>query len=383
MTTVSLHAAAAGRPGGHRRPESGFTLVELMVSMAIVLIVMGATLGALQDAFRATESARGITGMNNHLRIGMDLLVRDLIQVGQGLPTGRTIQVPNGAGAQQIQRPHPDGSACTQWPAGTLTLAAVTVGPGCGPQINGVATDTITTLAVDAALESVPIQSFNLGAHTATVSTAVQVAGGRDISAGGPDDVRVGDLVMFTKGTTSAFVYVTAVDGDQSFTFGSGDPMNLNQFTAALNGTVDDLAALAPTTAGSARISRIRMMSYYLDTALDAAQPRLVRHVNWGDPNVANVQRGRTVALGMENLQFTYDLVDGVTNPSNVRMDADDLAGTGDCSPGACSPNQVRKVNVFLAGRSDRRFNTTNDFFRNSLTSQVSLRSLALVDRYR
>ena len=368
-----------------RRAQSagGFSLIEMMVSMGILLVVMGATIGALNQAFRATETAQSVTGMNNNLRTGMDLMVRDLIQVGQGLPTGRTIQVPNGAGALQIARPRPAGSACGTWPAGTLTLAAVTVGPDCGPQVNGVATDMITTLAVDAALEGVPIQAFDVGGHSATVSTAAQFAGGRDISTGGPDDVRVGDLLMFTKGTSSALVYVTAVDGAQSFTFGTGDPMNLNQFDAALNGTVDDLATLAPTTANSARVSRIRMMTYYIDTALDAAQPRLVRHVNWGDPTVALVQRGRTVAFSVENLRLSYDLVDGANNISDVRMVAADLAGTGACAPSPCSQTQIRKVNVFLTGRSERRFSVTDDFFRNSLSSQVSLRSLALVDRYR
>ena len=41
--------------------------------------------------------------------------------------------------------------------------------------------------------------------------------------------------------------------------------MNLNQFAAALNGTVDDLATTAPTAANSSTVSRIRMITYYLD----------------------------------------------------------------------------------------------------------------------
>ena len=76
-------------------------------------------------------------------------------------------------------------------------------------------------------------------------------------------------------------------------------------------------------------------------------------------------------------------MVDGVTNPSNVRMVAADLTTGGACAPSPCSPNQIRKVNVFLAGRSAQRFSVTERFFRNTLSTQVSLRSLALVDRYR
>ncbi len=385
----------------HRPPrrESGFSLVELVIAMAIVLLIMGATMTALSNAYRSTESARGIIDVNNNLRIGTDLMVRDFIQVGQGLPTGRVIQVPNGFGALQIQRPHPQDSACTQFDAGIVTISAVTAGPGCGPVVDGVATDMVTTLAADSVLDTVPVYSFNLGAHTATVALPAQcsagtlpncttfVAGtytnGLDISTGVGDDVAAGDLMMFAKGSVSALVYVTAVNGNQTFTFAPGDPMRLNQFVAALNGTVDDLANTTPTTANSATVSRIRMISYYLDNTLDPTTPRLMRHMNWGDPAAAVNQRGLTVAFAIDNLQFTYDMVDGDANPAGVRMNAADLAGTGRCAPDPCSPNQIRKANVYISGRSAQAFSLTRRFFRNSLQTQVSLRSLALVDRYR
>jgi prepilin-type N-terminal cleavage/methylation domain-containing protein len=363
--------------------DAGFTLLELLVAMAITLVIMGGTLTVMNDGYRSAESATSILGLNNNLRIGVDLLVRDLIQVGQGLPSGRVIQVPSGNGALRIQRPHPSGSGCTQWPAGITSISAVTPGPGCGPIVDGVPTGMLTTLAVDSALEALPIWSFDLGAHSATVALPAQSPAGRDISVGGNDDIRVGDLMLFTKGSGSALVYVTAVNGGQTFTFNTGDPMNLNQFVAALNGTLDDLATAAPTTANSTLVSRVRMITYYLDITLDPTTPRLIRHMNWGDPLVAENRRGQTVAFAIENLQFTYDMLDGVTNPSNVRMVDADLTNAGACAPNPCSPLQIRKVNIFLAGRSAQRYSDTNRFFRTTLATQVSLRSLALVDRYR
>ena len=45
--------------------------------------------------------------MNGHLRASMDLLVRDLLQVGQGLQVGRVVGIPNGVGATPITRPGP------------------------------------------------------------------------------------------------------------------------------------------------------------------------------------------------------------------------------------------------------------------------------------
>ena len=38
---------------------------------------------------------------------------------------------------------------------------------------------------------------------------------------------------------------------------------------------------------------------------------------------------------------------------------------------------------MFIAGRSAQPFSATSRFFRSTLNTQVSLRSLALVDRYR
>jgi prepilin-type N-terminal cleavage/methylation domain-containing protein len=365
--------------------DAGFSLVELTVAMAIVLIIMGGALTGLTNAYRSNEGAKAITGVNNNLRIGVDVMVRDLIQVGQGLPTGRAVQVPSFTGALLVQRPHPQGSACTTFPAGPA-IFAVTPGPACGPTIEGITTDIVTTIAVDSVLDGVPVQSFNTGSHTATVSTLAQAPGtGKDISAGNADDIRVGDLLMFTKGSLSAMVYVTAVDGNQTVTFTAGDPMNLNQFHAAPDdaGTLDDLATTAPIAAQSALVSRIRMISYYLDDTIDPTTPRLIRHMGWGNPAAAVNRRGGTVAFSIENLLFSYDMLDGGTNPSNVRMVAADLTPLGQCAPNACAATQIRKVNLFVAGRSAETFSITRRFFRNSLNTQVSLRSLALRDKYR
>jgi hypothetical protein len=129
--------------------------------------------------------------------------------------------------------------------------------------------------------------------------------------------------------------------------------------------------------------TRIRMTSYYLDNVTDPRRPRLVRRLNNGDPLIFDNTLGTAVAFDIENMQITYDIADGVTNPANVRMNDADLDGTGACAPRACSPNQIRKVNLLLSGRSQRPMRTTGQFFHNTLVTQISLRSLAFVDRYR
>jgi hypothetical protein len=114
-----------------------------------------------------------------------------------------------------------------------------------------------------------------------------------------------------------------------------------------------------PTTA-----TRVWLVSYYVDTTTDATLPRLVRRINMGDT--------LAIAMGVENLQITYDIIDGVTNPTNL-----------EALPAGNSANQIRKANLFLAARSLDIDRQTNAFFRNSMATQVGLRSLSFVDRYR
>ncbi len=406
----------------HRRGEQGFTLVELLVTMAITTVILGATMAAMTDAIKATESATQITDMNNGLRTAMDLMVRDMLQVGQGLPGGRTILVPNGGLTTPIQLPGPPGSniqfdgpsfcppRATDPDTVCEDISAVVPGPGRGPVIveDQPATDMITTLAADSSFESVTLRAFAADGRSITVPMpGVTVAGaaqplhpsGHVISddpdvAG--DNIRPGDLIMLTKGAASALVQVSSVTAagviPQVITFAANDSLNLNQNAAnPADGTAMELRATAPADATpvapaqfvSTQATKIRMISYYIDNVTDPRRPRLVRRMNNGVWNDFNNDSGTAVAFDIEGLQISYDLADGISNPSNVRMDDDDLAGDSEKCPTSCYPVQIRKINIMLSGRSRLPRRGTQDFFRNRLLTQVSLRSLALVDRYR
>ena len=111
--------------------------------------------------------------------------------------------------------------------------------------------------------------------------------------------------------------------------------------------------------------------------------PRLIRRVNNGHATAFDNTLGTAVAFDIKNLQFAYDISNGTNNPGNVDMSSADMAGGGACSPSPCGPTQVRKVNVQVVGRSMNRLPPANQYFENSLKSQVSLRGMAFVDKYR
>ena len=364
------------------RSDAGFSLPEVMVAMGIMLVVLAGTFTAMTNAMRAEQTARSITTLNGNLRSSMDLMVRDLLQVGQGLQIGRTVGVPNGPGSAAINRPGPAASgACagvTTFPVGP-TLSAVTVGPDLGPPINGQCTDVITLLAVDGALDDIEVTAIAANGQSITL----QIAGpnGADISdvpdAAG-NNVRPGDLIEVRQGTASVLVAVTAVAG-QTITFAPGDPMGINQYDPArgMLGTMNWLLPPPPPepqVLPATSAFKVRMITYFVDTATNPASPRLVRQIG---ANPANA-----VAFELEAFRLTYDLADGTVNPASVRMDANDFTNGGDCAPFSCSTNQIRKANVALAIRSAQR-NQQSGFYHNTLYTQVALRSLSFVDRYR
>ncbi len=367
----------------------GFSLVELVVSMGLMALVMSGVFVAMTSAMRANDAVKLTTQLNNNLRVAMDLVVRDLTQVGQGLPLGRVIGIPTGPGAQPVRRPGPfdpigePDDIIAEFDPALVALSAVTAGPGMGPLIDGQPTDIITTLSADNAFEDIELEA--LTATSMTVSREVFVDDDPDVRG---DNLRVGDLIMFTKQSQSTLKYVTAINEGGVVLFENGDPLNLNQVGAAVIGTLAHYVAEAPVETAvcppaprpctfqivPTRATRIRMISYYMEDPANGPGMRLMRRIN--------ARRPTAVATSIDGFTLTYDVVDDLANPVNVPMNADDLSGAGMCAPAVCSTDQVRKVNVWLTGRSAGRHQQTRQFFRNTLATQVSLRSLALVDRY-
>jgi hypothetical protein len=338
-----------------RKHDTGFTLSETLIAMALTLVVISAAVNAFNSSMRLADTSRIVSEMNQNLQAGMSLVVRDMIQTGTSVPRGG-ISIPGGLNSVPVNRPGPaNGLGPWVFPAAWEVLPAVIPGGGIGPLLNGVRTDVISLMYAD---PTIPLNQFPLAAIAADGTNATVNAG---TNLGGPDGIRDGDIILFMNGMGNTIQMVTGVN-NQVITFADGDPMRLNQ-RAAERGSIMDLqtapGVYPPTTA-----VRLLMISYYIDNITDPTLPRLVRRVNMG-PELA-------IAMGLENIQITFDLVDGVLNPSNIETPVDPN-----------SPHQIRKINMFLSARSLERNPNSRDFMRNSMATQVGLRSLSYTDRYR
>jgi len=198
----------------------------------------------------------------------------------------------------------------------------------------------------------------------------------------------VNDIFLVYGGGLYRLVEATAVAG-QTVTINSHDLLNLNQQSGApsVTGTIYDLQAatgipygtvcnqaLSPLPAACAYTAqRVLMISYFLDdTTVVNGQlvPRLMRQVGMNSPV--------SVAEVIEDMELSYDYVNGAT-PVNNQTSTANAAAACSCT---ITDNQIRKVNLFMAARSDTVLPATNQFLRSNMAIQVDLRSLAFVNRY-
>ncbi len=333
--------------------EQGFSAVEALIAAAITLVILAGTMDSFNRSLTINEQASQMADVEQNMRAGMNLLVSDFLAAGWSIPVGG-IPIPSGVGATSVKRPGPPGTNLT---FDTTTISAVNAGPALGPMWNTKTTDIVNILYADNSLD---LNDHNLVAIapsgvSITVDPATPISG-----AGVENPIKRGDLILLSNANSSTLQCVTSVNG-QIIYFSASDDMNLNQPSAA-DGSIAQLENADKTYPPTSAI-RVWLVTYYLDYVNFPDSPRLIRRINWRD--------GQQVALVVEDLQLSYDLVDGGFNPINQKIP---VAPNG--------PSQIRKANILLSGRTSNQIRRTGEYLRSNLTTQVSLRSLSYFDRY-
>lgn len=361
--------------------EAGFSLLEVLASTTISLVVIGAALSTFKDASGLNNTVSNMADASQNVRGGINYLVKDLTRAGRLIPIGG-ISIPSGAGATLIARPSPPGFSYTFDNVTQTTLPAITTGQDKGATVDGSPTDMVTILTIDPILDAclggpmlvkpagtggnVPVlsatgASFNVGTNNGCVPS---VGGGGWLAGfptGGQPAVQQGDLLLFTTPAgQNAIQTVTRTLGTTVyFDPAPADPFNFNQPNAT-SGSITQI--LGPALS----VQRVLMYTYFVTPV--AGEPHLMRQLNFGT--------AQALAGVVEDLQMTYDLVDGSINPTDVTDLPLSLSGN------VYTSNQIRKVNVHIGVRSETMSMKTHDYLRTHVSTVVSLRSLAFVDRY-
>lgn len=337
----------------------GFSLPELLVAALIGLVLAGGAMVILQRSIHVSDLAGALGEVHQNGRVAVNLVSRDLSMAGTGIPHGG-IQLPSGAGSSR-SRFACDTLRCYV-PANTYDdnrLYSITPGNGKGPEINGAATDVVTTVFRDwdSHFDQYPLVHITPSGNQITFDSRTVPPVSDPV-----DGINPGDILILSNANGSAAGVVTGVNGNQVL-FANNDPLNFNQPSAAFG----NIASLANpgTPAGQyppTRAFRVNVVTYFLDPAPSGDTVRLMRQVNANPP--------AAVAESIQDLQLTYDIFE---ETGGTAADLPSAGGT---------PNQIRKVNVVVLARSLRPELGGGRYEHIALRTAVSARNLAFRDRY-
>jgi Tfp pilus assembly protein PilW len=329
-----------------RPADAGFTLIEFMVASVASFVMMGAAFTLMNNAFRVNASVGEVMTTQQNVRVAMNTIARDITMAGTGLPNGGIV-VPNGLNSDGLVRPGVGGGLSTD----NDIMPIVSPGNSAGPTVAGVTTDALTIVSIDQESPTWNVANITVGGTRVDFVQDVRV---------GTTQLFANTLLVFSNANGAVFGMVTDVaTASSQASFDDNDAMNVNQPTAA-NGNIISIAnpdgTWPPTTA-----TRVNVITYYINNSVPA-HPKLMRSVNAQTPQVT--------VEDIDSLQVTFDLFDFET-----QVDTANQATTN-------SPNQIRSVNVSLAGRSPVVLGTTKDYYRFGLISKVNVRNATFRNRY-
>jgi len=407
----------------------GFSLLELMVALALGLLITGAAVKLYSTGVDATWVVQQRAEMQQDLRAAEQIMLRDISLAGAGLTSipGQSVPLPNGAAGAPIYGCSA-GPVCA--PNGAVNYPSIGGGPptlypiipgfalGIIPPGSVTRSDLLTVVYTDTnlALNCYSGASGGAGGPSAANNAVQFNAAGNVLTFTAPvnppppgcslppnilfpqalnntvNGLAAGDLVLFGPlvvggNTVEAVGEVTAVNppnpgntpaapGSQyAITFANGDTLNMNQ-----SGQANDLTTLNPRPGVGGQLAnlvanRLYVITYYLKNWVDAAGHTttiLYRQVN-GQAAVPLVDN-------MANMQFTYDTYNAAG--ALLVQSGDGGMAAGD------TPNLIRKVNIIHLTIHGQLYGTkttlmaTQGYQSFDLQTSISTRNMSYVNRY-
>lgn len=278
--------------------EAGFSLVELMVAMGVMVAVTAAVMTYMNDSIRLSAVTNEMTEAQQNLRTAQDFIARDLVAVGDGMEDIKFPRLTKAFLNSYLTKAPAADTNSTLGVLGIVTSddqvpAGATVPvPSTGGTITLMpASDRLTVMRMD--------PDFNLGA-TISLSAGSVTSNGQTVALPSGTNMAqfaVGDIYFFTSGVGSAFGAVTAVNtGTRVLSFAAGDRYGMNQSAAS-----SPINVVVGGGTKAASMMRMFVTTYFVDST--GLLMRRVIGVGGGAGLNDTV-----VAEHVVNLQFRYFL---------------------------------------------------------------------------
>ena len=220
--------------------------------------------------------------------------------------------------------------------------------PGGGAGCSGATPTPNGTIATSAGTTTITFDSTCININTGNTAIAV------------------GDLLLLQNGQGMALVSVSTVTlASNKLTIASSpDPFKLNN-SGKTAGTIVQIQSPANSYPATT-VTRVKMITYYIDTS-NSARPMLMRQVN--------MNTAQEVGETIENMQLYYDILAAGSSPPTIT--------TNVTSPSVAQMPYIRDAYVTLFARSENTYSATKQYYRNNLTTAVSIRSLNFYNEFK
>ncbi len=345
-----------------RLRERGFTLIEVLIAVAITMIVMASVFTLLHRGQRTFTREPEVADMYANARAGLDRIGQDLTMAGYNTPINMPIMWFDGGGItpDEVTIIYADPEIPISQPK---PCGAGGGGPGGGPGGGGGPCNTIGTSAVlniDPNSVNPQPADFEQAYADGMVLFAIQGPNGNPAC----DAVAPGIIPFEVTGPPDC----TGAGGGGSGAAGCDTLMvnhNPGAGAAGLNvpgGFNNDVQV------DCAIIGVFHVVQYRVNPLPPTANPALERR------DIALGEPWNPLAINIENLQVQY-----AQGMANLFEDVPSLTPTGN------DPNSwITRVRVTVSGRSEKRdlegasagvFNPGDTFMRQSFTTTMSLRN--------
>ena len=253
------------RPNRKNNRQDGFSMVELMISMATMTIITGAAFALIGSSINFAGATYHTTDAEQGLRTAHEIINRDLTTAGDGLRGIGTIQVPRTFVQSYLtQTPVVDPGTPSYVNLALLTsddaVPTGTAVPQASPAASILsATDRLTLLATDTSFTPVTLLAGKI--TVASPNTNIVVP---------PSEIgrfQVGEVYAVVSQNSAAFGRISSVNSaTKTLTMTNGDVYGINE-----TGTGTPISTVAAVVSGvstqPATILRVQIIQYYVNSS--------------------------------------------------------------------------------------------------------------------
>lgn len=385
-----------------QRSDAGFSMVELLTAMALTLLMFALTFTLVQQLDNTADVVGSMADVNENLRAAVNMMSRDLSTAGQNIPVGGIPLPYGGTGTTMIKRPYPANTNLPTPLTGTTTLSmpVLIAGYQLGNSQGTISTDVVSMIGVN---QTSPFNPTTVNTTTSP-PTFTSASATITVSTTAAGSVSPGQLIMLSNGLSQCLLAVSSANtttGVITFTNGdtTNDLMGVNQFptvsattgnitSGPQTGTIYALESFNSTSKtfswpGALTAYPISVVTYYLDTTTPEKNLTRLTSVGTSGCVAPAVTCTNVVALGIDVIQFLYNLYPAATSGGVVTATSDPTGYPWPTSTDTGnSPNHIRKVLIYIIGETNHRNFANSQWYSKEIKTAVTIQNLDFYNQF-